>query len=72
MVGEAQKLHGARYELNSVFRLEKWIGRTPKEHPPYSLNLAPCVFRAFPTMKSSSEARNFEVINGLQYVSRNG
>jgi hypothetical protein len=23
-------------------------------------------------MKSSSEARNFEVINGLQYVSRNG
>jgi len=36
MVGKAQKSHGARSELNSVFCLEKWIGGTPLEHPPYS------------------------------------
>jgi transposase len=27
------------------------IGGTPLEHPPYSLDLAPCDFWAFPTMK---------------------
>jgi hypothetical protein len=37
MVGKAQKSHGARSELNSVFVLKKWIGGTPLEHPPYSL-----------------------------------
>jgi hypothetical protein len=51
MVGKAQKSHGARSELNSVFGLEKWIGGTPLEHPPYSPDLAPCDFWAFPTMK---------------------
>jgi hypothetical protein len=29
MVGKAQKLHGARSELNSVFRLEKVDGWSP-------------------------------------------
>jgi hypothetical protein len=51
MVGKAQQLHGARYELNSAFSLEKWIGGTPLEHPPYSPDLARCDFWAFPTMK---------------------
>jgi hypothetical protein len=47
----------------------KWIGGTPSEHPPYSPDLTPCDFWAFPTMKrGSSEARNFEVMNGLQHV----
>jgi hypothetical protein len=50
-VGKAQKSHGARSELNSVFGLEKWIGGTPSEHPPYSLDLAPCDFWVFPIMK---------------------
>jgi hypothetical protein len=36
MVGKAQKSHGAKSQLNSVFGLENWIGRTPLEHPPYS------------------------------------
>jgi hypothetical protein len=36
MVGKAQKLHGVRSELNSVFGLEECIGGTPLEHPPYS------------------------------------
>jgi hypothetical protein len=44
MVGKAQKSHGARYELNSVFGLEKLIGGTSLEHPPYSPDLAPCDF----------------------------
>jgi hypothetical protein len=34
----------------------------------FNSDLAPCDFRAFPTMKGSSEARNFVVINGLQQV----
>jgi hypothetical protein len=42
---------------------KKWIGGTPLEHPPYSPDLAPCDFW-------SSEAINFEVINGLQHVFR--
>jgi hypothetical protein len=62
MVGKAHKFHGVRSELNSVFSLEKWIGGTPLEHLPYSPDLAPCDFWAFPTMKRESEARNFEVI----------
>jgi hypothetical protein len=31
-------------------------------------DLAPCDFWAFPTVKRSYEARNFEMINGLQHV----
>jgi hypothetical protein len=32
-------------------RIGKWIGETPLEHPPYSPDLAPCNFWAFPTMR---------------------
>jgi hypothetical protein len=39
-----------------------------KPNTEFNSDLAPCDFRAFPTMKRSSEARNFEVINGLQHV----
>jgi hypothetical protein len=39
MVGKAQKSHGARSELNSVFVMEK--------HLPYSLDLTPKVFLGF-------------------------
>jgi hypothetical protein len=28
--------------LNSVFVLEKWIGGTPLEHPPYNPDFPPC------------------------------
>jgi hypothetical protein len=36
MVGEAQKSHGARSELNSVFGLEKVDPWNPIRTPPYS------------------------------------
>jgi hypothetical protein len=39
MVGKAQKSHGVRSELNSVFGLEKWTGGTPLEDPPNSPDL---------------------------------
>jgi hypothetical protein len=42
---------------------KQWIGETPLEHPPYSPDLAPCDFWAFPTME-----RNSEVTNDLQHV----
>jgi hypothetical protein len=51
------------------------IGGTPLEHPPYSLDLAPCDFLAFPTRKGSSEVKTACFItllklaaNGLQHV----
>jgi hypothetical protein len=47
-----------------------WTVGTPLEHPPYSPDLAPCDFWALSTMKGSSEARNFEVVNCLQHVSK--
>jgi hypothetical protein len=59
MVGKAQKSHGARYELNSVFGLEKWFGGTPLEHPPYSSDLAPCDFWAFTCMKRELRGKKF-------------
>jgi hypothetical protein len=59
MVGKAQKSHGARSELNSVFSLKKWIGGTPLEHPPYSSDLAPCDFWAFPAMKRELRGKKF-------------
>jgi hypothetical protein len=60
MNAKAQKSHGARPELNSVFGLEiKWIGGTPSEHPPYSPDLVPCDFWSFPTMKRELRGKKF-------------
>jgi hypothetical protein len=39
-----------------------------KPNTEFNSDLAPCDFWASPTMKGSSEARNFEVINCLQHV----
>jgi hypothetical protein len=39
-----------------------------KPNTEFNSDLAPCDFWAFPTMKGSSETRNFEVMNGLQHV----
>jgi hypothetical protein len=61
MVGKAQKSHGARYELNSVFGLEK-VGRwNPIRTSAIQSRSRPLRFLAF------SEARNFEMMNGLQH-----
>jgi hypothetical protein len=38
---------------------KKWISGTPLEHPPYSPNLAPCDFWAFPTMKRELWGKKF-------------
>jgi hypothetical protein len=59
MVGKAQKSHGERSELNSVFGLEKVDSGTPLEHPPYSPDLAPCDFLVFPTMKRELRRKKF-------------
>jgi hypothetical protein len=34
------------------------IGGTPLEHPPYGIDLAPCDFWAFPTMKRELVGQN--------------
>jgi len=59
MVGKVQKLHGIGSELNSVFGLEKVYGGTSLEHPPYSPDLVPCDFWAFPTMKKELQGKKF-------------
>jgi hypothetical protein len=38
---------------------KKWICRTPLEHLPYSPDLAPCEFWAFPTMKRELKGKKF-------------
>jgi hypothetical protein len=70
MVGKVKKLLGARSELNSVFGLEKvdrWnIIRTST----IKSRSRPMLFLGwlFQPWKGSSEATNFEVINGQQHV----
>jgi hypothetical protein len=58
----------ARFELNSVFGLDSG---TTTEHLPYSPDLAPCHFWAFPTMKRKLQGKKFQSDRGLQHVSRN-
>jgi hypothetical protein len=38
---------------------KKWIGGTPSEHSPYSPDLAPCNFWAFPSMKRELRGKKF-------------
>jgi hypothetical protein len=38
---------------------KKWIGGTPLEHPPYSPDLVPCDFWAFPTMRRELLGKKF-------------
>jgi hypothetical protein len=59
MVGKAQKSHGVRSGLNSVFGLEKVDQWTHSEHPPYSPDHAPCDFWAFQTMKREVRGKKF-------------
>jgi hypothetical protein len=73
MIRRAEKSHGARSELNPVLGLKKWIGGTPLEHPPYSPDLAPCDFWAFPTMKMGLRGKKFRSDERFAaYFSRNG
>jgi hypothetical protein len=68
MVGKV-KLHGTRSELNSVFGLEKVDRWNPIGTSAIESRFRPIRFLGFSKpWKGSSEARNFEVINGLQHV----
>jgi hypothetical protein len=59
VVGKAQKSHGARSDWILCSAWKNWISRTPLEHPPYSPDLAPCDFWAFPTMKRKLRGKKF-------------
>jgi hypothetical protein len=61
MVGKAQKSHGARCELNSVFGLEKVDQWNPIRTSPYSPDLAPCDFWAFPSNHEKGAPRRQEI-----------
>jgi hypothetical protein len=54
----------------TVWRMLKWSSTDPLFPSRAQINsdLAPCDFRTIPTMNRDSEARNFEVIDGLQHV----
>jgi hypothetical protein len=69
MVRKARKSHGARSELNSVSGLEKVDRRIPIRTSAIQSRSRSMRFLDFSKpRKGSSEARNFEVINGLQHV----
>jgi hypothetical protein len=59
MVGKAQKLHGARRKLNSVFRLEKVDHWNPIRTFAIQFRIAPCDFWAFPTMRRELQGKKF-------------
>jgi hypothetical protein len=66
MVGKTQKLHGMRCEFNSVFGLEKVDRWSPIRTSSIQSRSCTMQFLGFPNYENgSSEARNFEVINGL-------
>jgi hypothetical protein len=50
-----------RRDLNWILcsAWKQWIGGTPLEHPPYSPDLAPCDFWAFPTMLMELRSKKF-------------
>jgi hypothetical protein len=58
------RLHMAKVAMDALTE----VGGTPLEHPSYSPDLVPYDIRLFQPWKGSSEARNLEVINGLQHV----
>jgi hypothetical protein len=57
-------------DLNWILPLawKLWVGGTSLEHPPYRTYIGPWDFWYFQPWKGSSDARNSEVINGLQNV----
>jgi hypothetical protein len=65
---------GARSELNSVFGLEKVDRWNPiRTNIRHTAQISPHVISGFfQPWKGGSEAINFEVISGLQHVSRSG
>jgi hypothetical protein len=67
MVEQAQKLHGATFEFNSVFGLEKvdrWNSIRTSARP----DLAQCNFWVFPTMEREFRGKKFR--SDQQYAAR--
>jgi hypothetical protein len=60
MVGKAQKLHGVRPELNSVFGLEKVDQWNPIRTSAIQSRSCPCIFGAFPAMKRELQGKKFQ------------
>jgi hypothetical protein len=59
MVGKAQKSHGVRYELNSVFGLEKVDRWNPIRTSAVQSRSRPCDLWAFATMKRELRGKKF-------------
>jgi hypothetical protein len=59
MVEKAQKLHGARSELNSVFSLGKVDQWNPVRTSAIQSRSHPMDFWAFPTMKRELQGKKF-------------
>jgi hypothetical protein len=69
MFRKAQKSHGARSELNSAFSFEKVDHWNAIRTTAIQCRSRPhAISWLFQPWKGSSEATNFEVINGLQHV----
>jgi hypothetical protein len=66
MVGEAQKSHEARLGLYG--ECSNWDPLFPSRTQNSSQNSPHAISGHFQPWKGSSEARNFEVVNGLQHV----
>jgi hypothetical protein len=70
MVGKAQRSHGVRSELNSVFGLDKVDRWNPIRTSAIQSISRPMQFLGFSNHEKGAprQERNFEVINGLQHV----
>jgi hypothetical protein len=69
MVGKAQKSYGVKCESNSVLGLEKVDRWNPIRTSAIQSRSCPIRFLGFSNHeKGAPEARNLEVINGLQHV----
>jgi hypothetical protein len=69
MVGKAQKSHGARSGLyGRYFNEVPLIHVFQAEHRIHFISCPHAISAIFQPRKGSSEARNFEVISGLQHV----
>jgi hypothetical protein len=67
-VGKAQKSHGARSESNSMFGLEKVDRWNPISTSTIQSRSRPHAISGLLQLWKGRDARNFEVINGLQHV----
>jgi hypothetical protein len=66
---ESPEIAWARYELNSVFGLEKVDRWNPIRTSPHKVQISPhAISGLFQPWKCRPETRNFEAINGLQHI----